>query len=99
MFITNTYRIILVGFCILAVTNCISFALMGYDKRSARKHQWRISEKTLFIACACFGALGAVLGMKLFRHKTQHWYFNVFFPLMLAVQAVLIATGLYFLCR
>lgn len=98
MFMSN-HQIILAGICILAVTNCISFTLMGYDKRSARKHHWRISEKTLFIACACFGALGAVLGMKIFHHKTQHWYFKVFFPLMLVVQAALTAAGLFFLCK
>jgi uncharacterized membrane protein YsdA (DUF1294 family) len=31
------------------------------------------------------GALGAGLGMWLFRHKTRHWRFVVFVPLFLLV--------------
>ena len=75
----------------LAVLNVISFSLMGYDKRCAKEGKWRVPEKTLFIATACFGGLGGVLGMFLFRHKTKHWYFRVFFPLFLALQAVAVA--------
>lgn len=71
----------------LIVLNLVSFGLMAYDKHCARTGKWRIPEKTLFIAAACFGALGGVLGMQLCRHKTKHWYFRLFFPLMLAAQA------------
>ncbi len=66
---------------------------MAYDKRCAKAGKRRIPEKTLFIAAACFGGLGGVLGMVLCRHKTKHWYFKVFFPLMLVVQIVLLAVG------
>ena len=55
-------------------------------RRRARRGEWRISEKELFLAAACFGGLGGVLGMALCRHKTKHWYFKVFFPVLLAVQ-------------
>ena len=82
----------------LAVLNLISFGLMAYDKRCAKAGKWRIPEKTLFLAAACFGGLGGVLGMLLCRHKTKHWYFRVFFPLMLAAQAALLVFGyLYWL--
>lgn len=47
----------------------------------------------MFIAAACFGGLGGVLGMTVCRHKTKHWYFKVFFPLMLVVQIVLLIVG------
>jgi len=75
---------------LLAAANLISFALMGADKSRARKGQRRIPEKTLFLAAGCFGALGGVAGMQVFRHKTKHWYFQLFFPLMLAAQAVVV---------
>ena len=76
---------------ILAVLNIVSFSLMAYDKRCAQTGKWRVPEKTLFLAAGLFGGLGGVLGMVLCRHKTQHWYFKVFFPLFLVVQiAVLI---------
>ncbi len=74
----------------LVILNAVSFCLMGYDKKRAAKGAWRVSEKTLFISAALFGALGGCLGMYLFRHKTKHWYFKVFFPLMLLVQAGII---------
>ena len=47
----------------------------------------------------CFEGLGDVLGMKVFHHKTQHWYFRVFFPVMLVMQIVLLAAGAYLLYR
>ena len=91
--------IILAALAVLAITNLISFFLMGHDKRCARRGNWRVSEKTLFLAAACFGGLGGVLGMKVFHHKTKHWYFKVFFPALLVIQVVLLAAGLYRLYR
>ena len=35
------------------------------------------------------GALGAVLGMRAFRHKTRHWYFKFGMPANLAGQIAL----------
>lgn len=87
----NTTIIIVIA--VLALLNLVSFCLMAYDKRCAKAGKWRVPEKTLFIATACFGGLGGVLGMVLCRHKTKHWYFKVFFPLLLAVQIVLLAVG------
>ena len=71
----------------LLALNLISFFLMGHDKQCARKNRRRIPEKTLFLSAILFGALGGTLGMFIFRHKTRHWYFRVFFPLLLFLQA------------
>ena len=89
--------IILAAVAVVVIMNIVSFAMMGHDKRCARQGKWRVPEKTLFLVMACFGALGGVLGMKMFRHKTQHWYFKVFFPVLLIVQVVLLAVGAYML--
>jgi len=78
---------------LLVITNLISFLMMWHDKRCARKGKWRVPEATLFIACACFGGIGGVLGMNILRHKTKHWYFKLFFPLMMVVQIVLLILG------
>ena len=83
----------------LLIANAVAFALMGRDKRLARSGGWRVPERTLFLAAACFGALGGVLGMRVFRHKTQHWYFRVFFPALLIVQIMLLGLGAYLLFR
>ncbi len=37
--------------------------------------------------------------MKLFHRKTRHWYFRVFFPVLLIVQIALLAVGAYLLVR
>ncbi len=75
---------------VLACTNLIAFAMMAIDKAKAKKGVRRIPEKTLFLATGCLGGLGGVLGMQLCRHKTKHWYFAVFFPVMMVLQIVLI---------
>ena len=51
------------------------------------------------LVAALFGGLGGVPGMKVFHHKTQHWYFRVFFPVLLVIQIVALAVGAYLLMR
>ena len=89
--------IVLIAAAVLVIANCVSFLLMAHDKNCAKKGKWRVPEATLFIATACFGGLGGVLGMQLLRHKTQHWYFKLFFPIFLALQVIILALGAYFL--
>jgi len=67
----------------LLATNAIAFAAYGIDKWKARHGKWRISEATLILLAFIGGALGALLGMKVFRHKTQHWKFKILVPLAL----------------
>ena len=86
-------NIIVIAVIILAILNLISFCMMAYDKRCAKTGKWREPEKVLFLATACFGGLGGVLGMQLCHHKTKHWYFKVFFPLLLVVQIALLVAA------
>ena len=95
----NKSMIILAALAVLAAMNVSSLALMGHDKKMARQGKWRVPEKMLFLVTACFGGLGGVLGMKVFHHKTQHWYFKVFFPVLLIVQIALLVVGAYLLMR
>ena len=74
----------------LLLVNLAAFLVMGADKRRAKRGTWRISEKALFLPALLGGALGGVLGMRTFRHKTKHWYFRLGFPLLLVLQAVLL---------
>lgn len=76
----------------LIAINIAAFCLMGIDKRRAQRHLWRISEKTLFLTALLGGSLGGILGMRLFRHKTKHWYFKYGLPGILILQ---IAIGLW----
>lgn len=70
----------------LLTANLIGFALMGLDKSRARRHLWRVSEKTLFLAAILGGSAGTLAGMYVFRHKTKHWYFVLGMPVILLVQ-------------
>lgn len=70
----------------IILINLAAFALMGIDKRRAVRHAWRISEKTLFLSAFLGGSLGALLGMRTFRHKTRHWYFVYGIPAILILQ-------------
>ncbi len=81
----KTLTIVIIG--ILILLNLYSLLLMRHDKQCAKKNKRRVPEKTLFLAAALFGAFGGTLGMLIFRHKTKHWYFRVFFPLLLIIQA------------
>lgn len=61
-------------------------ALMGADKRRARRGLWRVPEARLFLLAVLGGAPGGALGMLLFRHKTRHALFVVGFPLLALLQ-------------
>ena len=78
----------MLGLYLLAV-NLTAFLVMGVDKRRAKKGKWRISEKTLFLPAVLGGALGGILGMRVFHHKTKHWYFRFGFPALLLIQLAL----------
>ena len=82
----------LAGF--LIVMNIIGFASMGIDKKRAQRSAFRIPEATLFAIALIGGSLGSILGMRVFHHKTKHWYFKFGMPLILILQ-ILAAILLY----
>ena len=69
----------------LIVINTVTFLVYGIDKwrstsgrllptgrKKAKQGCWRISEATLLILAVIGDSIGALLGMKVWRHKTQH---------------------------
>ncbi|MCP1224039.1 DUF1294 domain-containing protein [Sebaldella sp. S0638] len=80
------YEIILAYLLMINIFTMYTFFL---DKSKAKNKKWRIKESTLFLLSIIGGSLGAILGMKLFRHKTKHWYFKYGIPFILAVQVIL----------
>ena len=73
----------------------MTFTVYGIDKSKARRGAWRIPEKRLFLLPLLGGSVGALLGMKVFRHKTKHWYFVWGVPAILLAQAALAVWLLY----
>ncbi len=80
----------------LLVVSLLGFFAMGLDKWKAKKDRWRIPEHTLFLFALLGGSPGTILGMHLFRHKTQHWYFRLGMPLILVLQLALVVAGVWF---
>jgi uncharacterized membrane protein YsdA (DUF1294 family) len=84
----NLYMFIGIYMLLLSLAD---FLLMGLDKGLARREGRRIPERVLLGLALFGGSLGGVLGMKLFRHKTRHWYFRYGLPGILMLQAALVA--------
>lgn len=70
----------------MLVMSVISFLTFGLDKLKAKNGKWRIPEKTLFATALLLGGPGALIGMYLFRHKTKHIQFQIFIPLIAAIE-------------
>ena len=72
----------------LAAVNLITFFVYGADKRRAKiPGACRVPEKTLFALALLLGSAGALLGMRVFHHKTRHWYFRLGIPAILLAQS------------
>jgi uncharacterized membrane protein YsdA (DUF1294 family) len=74
----------------LIVINVVTSLVYGIDKWKAKQGSWRISEATLLILAIIGGSIGALLGMKVWHHKTMHKKFKYGLPLILLVQTALI---------
>ncbi|EOS51936.1 hypothetical protein C809_00691 [Lachnospiraceae bacterium MD335] len=74
----------------LALMNLIGFAMMGIDKHKAVKKLWRIPEYTFFVIALIGGSVGSIIGMRVFHHKTRHWYFVYGMPFILILQVALV---------
>ena len=75
--------------------NIIAFITFGIDKWKATHDRWRISEKTLFGLTFIGGSVGAILGMRIYRHKTKHRTFTIGIPVILFLQVL----GYWFISR
>lgn len=54
----------------LIAVNIFTLILMWWDKRKAKKKNWRVARATLLLLAFIGGALGLFFGMFKFRHKT-----------------------------
>ncbi len=81
--------ITLVYLAFIVIMSLIAFVLYASDKKKAKNGAWRTPEAVLLGWGFFGGAIGAILGMRTFRHKTKHWYFWVVNILGLAWQIAL----------
>lgn len=68
------------------IMNIAGLVIMWEDKKRAKKHEYRISERTLWMVALLGGAVGATAGMQLYRHKTKHTSFKIGFPALAVIE-------------
>ena len=83
----------------LVLINLVTFFTFGVDKLQAKRKEKkdtvrRVPEKTLFLLAVLGGSIGALLGMKVWHHKTLHKSFRFGIPAILVLQS-LIPAGLW----
>ena len=78
----------------LVAINLTGILIMYVDKRRAKYGKWRIPEKTLLLVAILGGSIGTMVGMHVFRHKTQKLKFVLGFPTILIAEIIFIT---YFL--
>lgn len=81
----------------LAAINIVAFFLYGIDKWKAQHDKWRITEATLLWIAVAGGSIGALIGMRLWHHKTLHAKFRYGLPAILILQiAATLAAAYYY---
>ena len=56
--------------CVYLVSSATTFVAFGWDKRAARRGQWRVRESTLHVLELLGGFPGALVAQQVFRHKS-----------------------------
>ena len=75
---------------LLILLNLVGFVLVGQDKARSVVQGERFPEVYFFFLSVFFASLGVLLGMYVFRHKTQKLYFPLGIGLLLLEQILLI---------
>jgi len=86
----------LVTLLYLLAINILTVLIFAFDKRRARRRQWRISERTLLLVCFAGGTLAAYWARQKFRHKTRKQPFSTFLHVIAVVQLLIIIGAVWF---
>ncbi len=81
---------------LLASINAATFMLYGLDKLLAMTQSRRVPERTLQFTAFLVGSPGALLAMKVFRHKTSKTSFQFVLAALVLVQVLTIIGVLRF---
>ena len=81
----------------ILIINIAAVSMFGADKKYAKRKQNRISEERLMKTCFWGGAIGGMIGMNVFRHKTLKKRFCIGVPILCVIQLILHSFVLGFL--
>lgn len=79
----------------LAAINVAAFSLYGIDKWKAQRNKWRVTEARLLSVALLGGSVGALLGMKIWHHKTKDNKFRFGLPAILILHLAAVLAALY----
>ena len=71
---------------VFSIINIVAVMVYGWDKLCAIRKWWRVPEMTLLGIALFGGSIGAILAVRVFRHKTLHLKFKYGLPFILALQ-------------
>jgi uncharacterized membrane protein YsdA (DUF1294 family) len=74
--VTDAWLIVLGVYGVLSV---VLFGMYGMDKAAAERGTWRTPEVSLHLVALAGGWPGAMVGMRVFRHKTKKQPFRTIF--------------------
>ena len=79
---------------LISLASVATFFAYGVDKRQASKGGNRISEKSLHILALIGGWPGALLGQRVFRHKTVKMSFRIILWLIIGLHIAMIVMAI-----
>ena len=79
----------------LTAISVMAVILTVVDKNRAKKHKWRIPERTLMFVGFLGGAFAEYITMKLTHHKTLHKKFMVGLPVFFIIHIILFSLFLF----
>ena len=91
--------IVLAYIAVVALMSLASFVAYGFDKRRAQKNGRRVPEKTLHVMALFGGWPGALMGQRVFRHKTQKLSFRIVFWLCVVLHLIAVGGAVYLWIR
>lgn len=79
----------------VAIMSLVAFVAYGFDKRRAQRDGRRVPEKTLHLMALFGGWPGALMGQRVFRHKTQKISFRAVVWLCIALHVAVVGGVVY----
>lgn len=76
----------------LIIVNLYLFVLMGYDKKQAKRKNWRVPEWNMLLMGVVGGGIGGLIAQRIFHHKTRKKYFYLAFFIGALVSGIFIVS-------